>query len=69
MATEALFRGLLSGLSPEEAVALMSALVFQEKSDVQPALPPGLARAWADLQALVKQVGARVGGLRVGWEG
>lgn len=29
VATEAVFRGLLAGLSPEEAVALMSALVFQ----------------------------------------
>jgi superfamily II RNA helicase len=29
VATEAVFRGLLAGLTPEEAVALMSALVFQ----------------------------------------
>lgn len=29
LSTELLFRGLLSGLSPDEAVALMSALVFQ----------------------------------------
>jgi len=29
LSTELLFRGLLSGLTPEEAVALMSALVFQ----------------------------------------
>ncbi len=29
VATEAVFRGLLAGLAPEEAVALMSALVFQ----------------------------------------
>jgi antiviral helicase SKI2 len=29
LSTELLFRGLLTGLSPEEAVALMSALVFQ----------------------------------------
>jgi superfamily II RNA helicase len=29
LSTELLFRGVLSGMSPEEAVALMSALVFQ----------------------------------------
>lgn len=29
LATELLFRGVLQGLAPEEAVALMSALVFQ----------------------------------------
>jgi superfamily II RNA helicase len=29
LATEALFRGLLTGLTPPEAVALLSALVFQ----------------------------------------
>lgn len=29
LSTELLFRGLLTGMSPEEAVALMSALVFQ----------------------------------------
>jgi superfamily II RNA helicase len=34
LSTELLFRGLLSGLSPEEAVALMSALVFQVRQAV-----------------------------------
>jgi hypothetical protein len=29
LSTELLFRGLLTGMAPEEAVALMSALVFQ----------------------------------------
>lgn len=32
---------------------MLSALVFQEKSDVEPTLPPALARARADLTALV----------------
>ena len=32
--------GVLADLSPEEAVALLSALVFQEKSDAEPVLPP-----------------------------
>lgn len=56
VATEAVFRGLLAGLSPEEAVALMSALVFQERSDVEPTLPPGLAQARKDLADLVTQL-------------
>ncbi|GBF97557.1 hypothetical protein Rsub_10158 [Raphidocelis subcapitata] len=56
VSTEAVFRGLLAGLAPEEAVALMSALVFQEKSDVEPSLPPALAAARADLEALVRSL-------------
>lgn len=35
LSTELLFRGLLSGLSPEEAVALMSALVFQVRDEMK----------------------------------
>lgn len=56
LSTELLFRGLLSGMAPEEAVALMSALVFQEKSDVQPELPPRLADGWGSLQALAVEL-------------
>ena len=33
LATEALFRGMLTGLTPEEAVALLSALVFQVRGE------------------------------------
>eukprot|EP00798_Chlamydomonas_sp_ICE-L_P015618 gene15618-21722_t len=43
VATEMVFSGLLTDLSPPEAVALISSLVFQEKSDVEPTLPPGLS--------------------------
>ncbi|WIA30222.1 hypothetical protein OEZ86_000313 [Tetradesmus obliquus] len=56
LSTELLFRGLLSGLSPEEAVALMSALVFQEKSDVEPELPPALASARGQLVGLAGEL-------------
>ena len=44
--------GVLAELSPEEAVALLSALVFQEKSDVAPELPPALAAATVQIHAL-----------------
>jgi superfamily II RNA helicase len=33
LSTELLFRSLLTGMAPEEAVALMSALVFQVSTD------------------------------------
>jgi antiviral helicase SKI2 len=58
LATEAVFRGLLSGLNPAEVVALFSALVFQEKSDVAPDLAsaPALREAARDLSALAREV-------------
>ncbi len=52
------FAGLLSDLSPEKAVALLSELVFQEKSEVEPELPPALALARQNLQALVQGAAA-----------
>lgn len=45
VATELIFGGILGELQPEEAVALLSALVFQERSDVEPELPPRLRLA------------------------
>lgn len=44
VATELIFGGLLADLTPEEAVALLSALVFQDKSEVEPSLPPKLMK-------------------------
>jgi antiviral helicase SKI2 len=57
LATEAVFRGLLSGLEPAEVAALFSALVFQEKSDARPDLSsaPNLRAAAADLDALARE--------------
>lgn len=57
LATEMVFSGLLSDLSPSEAVALISSLVFQEKSDVEPELPPSLQAARKDLEALALRTG------------
>ncbi|EFJ42164.1 hypothetical protein VOLCADRAFT_107417 [Volvox carteri f. nagariensis] len=67
VATEAVFSGLLGELSPEEAVALLSALVFQEKSEVEPRLPPSLASARDSLTALTASLAGiqREGGLDV----
>lgn len=43
--TECLFENQLDDLEPEEAVALMSALVFQQKNTSEPSLTPKLAVA------------------------
>lgn len=55
VATEMVFSGLLADLAPEEAVALLSALVFQEKSEVEPALNEALAAGRSGLQDIVRQ--------------
>ncbi|XP_051134448.1 DExH-box ATP-dependent RNA helicase DExH11 isoform X2 [Andrographis paniculata] len=43
--TECLFENQLSDLEPEEAVAIMSAFVFQQKNTSEPSLTPKLAEA------------------------
>ncbi|KAF5205630.1 Dexh-box atp-dependent rna helicase dexh11 [Thalictrum thalictroides] len=45
ISTECLFENQLEDLEPEEAVALMSALVFQQKNTSDPSLTPKLAQA------------------------
>lgn len=43
--TECLFENQLDDLEPEEAVALMSAFVFQQKNTSEPSLTPKLSQA------------------------
>lgn len=43
--TECLFENQLDDLEPEEAVALMSAFVFQQKNTSEPSLTPKLSMA------------------------
>ena len=45
ISTECLFENQLDDLEPEEAVALMSALVFQQRNTSDPSLTPKLAHA------------------------
>ncbi|KAK9168229.1 hypothetical protein Syun_000369 [Stephania yunnanensis] len=45
LCTECLFENQLDDLEPEEAVALMSAFVFQQKNASEPSLTPKLAKA------------------------
>lgn len=58
VATEIIFSGILADLEPEEAVALLSALVFQEKSASEPELTPKLEAARGDAINLALQAGA-----------
>lgn len=57
VATELIFGGVLTDLSPEEAVALLSALVFQEKTEAEPELPPRLLQAREEAVALALSAG------------
>jgi superfamily II RNA helicase len=45
VATELIFAGVLAELAPEEAVALLSALVFQARAAPRAAAPP-VSQAW-----------------------
>ena len=57
VATELIFGGVLTELTPEEAVSLLSALVFQEKSDSDPELPARLVAARNEAAALAYSAG------------
>lgn len=57
VATELIFGGVLAELEPEEAVALLAALVFQEKSQSEPELTPRLQQARAEAVSLALQAG------------
>lgn len=50
--TECLFENQLDDLEPEEAVALMSAFVFQQKNTSEPSLTPKLSKARQRFNAL-----------------
>lgn len=55
--TEMVFCGILNNLEPEEAVSLLSALVFQEKSECEPSLPSKLQEAKEETAALAYRAG------------
>ena len=59
LATELLFRNHLSVLSPQEVVALLSAFVFQDKtdSDDQPCVPDALSEAMTITHELALELG------------
>eukprot|EP01094_Clydonella_sp_ATCC50884_P028935 TRINITY_DN8866_c0_g1_i2.p1 TRINITY_DN8866_c0_g1~~TRINITY_DN8866_c0_g1_i2.p1 ORF type:complete len:301 (-),score=99.53 TRINITY_DN8866_c0_g1_i2:114-977(-) len=59
LATELIFDNYLTKLSPEEAVALLSCLLFEEKVDVEPTLPESLNEAREQITELAINI-ARV---------
>jgi antiviral helicase SKI2 len=59
IATEMVFEGLLNDLDPEEIVAVLSALVYQEKSDddFDPELPEKLVSCCRSLKTIATNLG------------
>jgi antiviral helicase SKI2 len=57
LGAEMIFAGILTDLAPEEAVALLSTLIFQEKTDYEPVLPARLVEACASLEQLAMTAG------------
>ncbi|KAF8510888.1 antiviral helicase [Hysterangium stoloniferum] len=56
--TELILENTLAGYEPEEVVALISCFVFQEKTDVEPVIPPKLEAGRDAILAIVDRVDA-----------
>jgi antiviral helicase SKI2 len=54
--TELILENTLAAYEPEEVVALLSAFVFQEKTEVQPMFPPRLEDGRDALKAILGRV-------------
>ncbi|KAJ3855058.1 antiviral helicase [Lentinula lateritia] len=55
--TELILENTLAGYEPEEVVALLSCFVFQEKTDVEPVIPPRLEQGRDAILAISDRVG------------
>ncbi|KAJ3535718.1 hypothetical protein NMY22_g6357 [Coprinellus aureogranulatus] len=55
--TEIIFENLFASYEPEEVVALLSCFVFQEKTDVEPVVPPRLEEGRDAILAIADRVG------------
>lgn len=56
MLTELILENVLANFEPEEIVALLSAFVFQERTDVEPTLTPGLEKGRETIIAISEKV-------------
>ena len=56
--TELILENTLANYEPEEVVALLSCFVFQEKTDVEPIIPPKLKEGLDAVMAIAERVGA-----------
>ena len=54
--TELILENTLAAYEPEEVVALLSCFVFQEKTDVEPVIPPKLQEGLEAIMALAERV-------------
>lgn len=55
--TELILENTFASYTPEEVAALLSAFVFQEKTEVEPALPPRLQAGRDELAAIADRIG------------
>lgn len=55
--TELILENTLAAYEPEEVVALLSCFVFQEKTDVEPAIPAKLEQGRDAIVAIADRVG------------
>ncbi|KAK0199046.1 antiviral helicase [Armillaria mellea] len=54
--TELILENALAGYEPEEVVALLSCFVFQEKTDIEPVIPPRLEEGKAAILAISERI-------------
>ena len=57
MLTELILENTLAAYEPEEVAALLSVFVFQEKTDVEPVVPPKLKEGLAAISEIAERVG------------
>ena len=55
--TELILENTLATYEPEEVVALLSCFVFQEKTEVEPVIPPKLKEGLETIMAMAERVG------------
>ena len=58
MLTELILENTLASYDPEEVVALLSCFIFQEKTDVEPVIPPKLKEGLDAIMAIAERVGS-----------
>ena len=57
MLTELILENTLAAYAPEEVAALLSCFVFQEKTDVEPVVPPKLQEGLTAIMDIADRVG------------
>jgi antiviral helicase SKI2 len=55
--TELILENTLAAYEPEEVVALLSAFLFQEKTEVEPVIPPKLEQGRGAIVEIIDRVG------------